>query len=150
MCSLLIQEEVLCRLISTKNQNIYIYVSISYIYVTKIGNMVKKKTHQKKNKNEHSPTLKTIKMVEDTLKNMDDSIMKISELKRNLPKKINHITLKKIINYLEESNKIVTSHKGITWIVNNSPKLKRAIEKGTDWEVLSKIIRKRLGKDFKD
>lgn len=112
--------------------------------------MVKKKTNQKKNKNEHSPTLKTIKMVEDTLKNMDESIVKISELKKKLPKKVNHITFKKIIDYLEDSNKIVSSHKGITWIFNNSPKLKRAIEKGTDWELLSKIIRKKLGKDFKD
>lgn len=122
----------------------------TFLQVTIFCNMVKKKTYQKKNKNEHSPTLKTIKMVENTLKNMDDSIMKISELKKKLPKKVNHITLKKIIDYLEDSNKIVSSHKGITWIVNNSPKLKRAIAKGTDWEVLSEIIRKKLGKDFKD
>jgi len=124
-----------------KKQNVYIYVSISYIYVLILGNMVKKKTKQGNKKNEHSPTLKTIKMVEDTLKNMDDSIMKISELKKKLPKKINHITLKKIIDYLEESNKIVTSHKGITWIVNNSPKLKRAIAKGMNYSEFLKMLR---------
>jgi len=112
--------------------------------------MVKKKANQKNNKNEHSPTLKTIKMVENTLKNMDESAISISNLKKILPKKVNHNTLKKVLKYLDDSNKIVIGVNGITWIVNNSPKLKREIEKGTDWEVLSKIIRKTLGKDFKD
>ena len=102
--------------------------------------MVRKKKETKK-KIEHSPTLKTIKMVEDTLKNMDESRIKISELKKILPKKVNHNTLKQVIDYLEESNKIVTSHKGVTYIVNNSPKLKKAIENGMSYSEFLELLR---------
>ena len=109
--------------------------------------MVKSK---KKKKIEHSPTLRTIKMVEDTLNNMDESAISISNLKKILPKKVNHNTLKKVLKYLDDSNKIVIGINGITWTINNSPKLKREIEKGTDWEVLSKLIRKTLGKEYKE
>jgi hypothetical protein len=76
----------------------------------------------------HSPTLATIRMVEDTLKNMPGSVMKISELKRALPRKVNHNTLMKVIDYLDESNKIAFGWRGICWIQNDSPKLKKAID----------------------
>ncbi len=102
--------------------------------------MVKKKKEAIK-KVEHSPTLRTIKMVENTLKNMDESRIKISELKKILPKKVNHNTLKQVIDYLEESNKIVTSHKGVTYIVNNSPKLKKAIENGMSYSEFLELLR---------
>ena len=78
---------------------------------------------------EHAPTLKTIIMVENTLKRY--TILTIPELKRKLPKQINHNTLKTILEYLEESNKIFVSLKGISWIENNNPKLIEAIKKGT-------------------
>lgn len=69
-------------------------------------------------------------MVEDTLKNMDESVITIAELKRILPKQVNHNTLKIVLEYLEECNKIVVSMKGITWIHNPSPKLREAIARG--------------------
>jgi len=78
-------------------------------------------------KEKYSPTLKTIKMVEKSLKEMPDSMIKISELKRILPKQINHNTLKNILEYLQESNKIFIGVKGIVWIHNDSPKLRKAI-----------------------
>ena len=78
----------------------------------------------------HAPTLKTILMVEDTLKNMDESVIKIAELKRKLPKQINHNTLKTILEYLDESNKILIGVQGITWIYNTNPNLRKAISKG--------------------
>jgi len=34
----------------------------------------------------------------------------------------------KIIDYLDGCNRIYVSRKGITWLVNDSPKLKKAIE----------------------
>lgn len=80
----------------------------------------------------HSPTLNTVLMVEDALKGMDDSVVKISELKRKLPKQVNHNTLKVILEYLEASNKIAVTLKGITWIHNNNPKLRKAIYKGLE------------------
>ena len=78
---------------------------------------------------EHAPTLNTVLMVEETIKKMD-SLFTVAELKKKLPKQVNHRALKIILEYLEESNKIFVSIKGITWIHNTSPKLKRAIEKG--------------------
>ena len=81
---------------------------------------------------EHSPTLNTVLMVEKTLKNVDESVITIAELKRRLPKQINHNTLKLILIYLEESNKIAVTMKGITWIYDPNPNLRKAIEEGLE------------------
>ena len=83
-------------------------------------------------KPEHSPTLNTVFMVEDTLKNMDESVISVAELKRKLPKQINHNTLKLILEYLEESNKIAVTMKGITWIHNTNPNIRKAIKEGLE------------------
>ena len=69
-------------------------------------------------------------MVEETLKNADESLIKFSKLKKMLPKQVNHNTLKNIIDYLDRSNKIAVSIRGITWIENDSPYLRKIIEKG--------------------
>ena len=79
---------------------------------------------------EHSPTLNTVLMVESVLKGMDESVVSVAELKRRLPKQVNHNTLKVILEYLEESNKIAVTMKGITWIHNPNPNLRKAIAKG--------------------
>jgi len=79
---------------------------------------------------EHSPTLNTVLMVEDILKNMDESVVTVAELKRRLPKQVNHNTLKTILRYLEQSNKILVTMDGITWIFNPNPNLRKAISKG--------------------
>jgi len=79
------------------------------------------------NNNKYSPTLNTIKMVEKTLENMTNSVIKISELKKMLPKQINHNTLKNILDYLQESNKIFVGIKGIVWIHNNNLVLRDVI-----------------------
>ncbi|MBT3583043.1 hypothetical protein HN924_00340 [Candidatus Woesearchaeota archaeon] len=80
----------------------------------------------------HAPTLNTVLMVEKTLKNMEESVVTVAELKRKLPKQVNHNTLKVILEYLEESNKIAVSMKGVTWIHNTNPKLRAAIAKGLE------------------
>ena len=81
---------------------------------------------------EHSPTLNTVLMVENTLKNMDDSVISVAELKRRLPKQVNHRTLMTILEYLEESNKIAVTLKGITWIHNTNENLRKAINTGLE------------------
>jgi len=81
---------------------------------------------------EHSPTLNTVLMVEETLKNMDESVITIAKLKKLLPKQVNHNTLKIILLYLEYSNKIAVTLKGITWIHNTNPQLRKAISKGLE------------------
>jgi len=62
----------------------------------------------------HSPTLNTILMVEGVLKKHE--FLLIPELKEKLPRKVNHITLMTILDYLETSNKIQPTLKGIKWI----------------------------------
>ena len=81
---------------------------------------------------EHAPTLNTVIMVENTLKKMEGSVMTIAELKRKLPRKVNHNTLKVILEYLEDSNKIAVSLRGITWVHNTNQNLKRAIARGVE------------------
>ena len=86
----------------------------------------------KQNQPDHWPTLNTVIMVENTLKNMEESVISVADLKRELPKQVNHNTLMVILNYLEESNKIAATLKGITWIHNNNSNLKEAIRKGLE------------------
>ena len=86
----------------------------------------------KQQKPAHWPTLNTVIMVEDTLKNMNESVISIAELKRKLPRQVNHTTLIVILEYLERSNKIAVTLKGITWIYNENANLKKAILKGME------------------
>jgi len=78
----------------------------------------------------HWPTLNTVIMIENTLKKIGDSVVSVAELKRNLPRQVNHSTLMLILHYLEQSNKIFTSLKGITWIHNQNPNLRKSIREG--------------------
>ena len=71
-------------------------------------------------------------MVEHTLMNMDNSLFTVADIKKKLPKQVNHNTLMIILEYLEESNKIVSTVKGITWIHNTSPRLRKEISKGLE------------------
>ena len=94
--------------------------------------MIKISKNVEYQKMEHSPTLNTVLMVEATLKESQSSIITVAELKRKLPKQVNHNVLKTILNYLEESNKIAVSIKGITWIHNTNLNLKKAIKTGLE------------------
>jgi hypothetical protein len=87
---------------------------------------------QKQKKPEHWPTLNTVIMIERVLKGMDESVISIAELKRRLPRQVNHNTLIVILKYLEESNKIAVTLNGITWIHNPNPNLRRAISHGLE------------------
>lgn len=78
----------------------------------------------------HYPTLKTVLMVEKILKEADLLIDR-EEIKRRLPVKIMHQTLNLILMYLEEKGHIIDGHKGILWVDNPSPKLRKAMAEGT-------------------
>jgi len=80
----------------------------------------------------HSPTLNTVIMVEETLKKMNGSVITIADLKKKLPKQINHNILKLILEYLEKSNKIGVTMQGITWIHNTNQNLRNAIKTGME------------------
>lgn len=71
-------------------------------------------------------------MVEGVLKGMEESVITVAELKRRLPKQVNHNTLKIILEYLELSNKIAVTMRGITWIHNPNPNLRKAMTEGLE------------------
>tara|TARA_Y100000310_G_scaffold344017_1_gene454562 strand:+ start:1928 stop:2221 length:294 start_codon:yes stop_codon:yes gene_type:complete len=79
----------------------------------------------------HYPSLKTVLMVEDTLKKANNLLTR-EQLKKKLPTKVMHQTLNVILKYLEESGKILDGRKGILWIYNPSPKLNKAIKEGVE------------------
>jgi hypothetical protein len=79
-----------------------------------------------------SPTLNTVIMVEDTIKNAKNSVITIAEIKKNLPKQVNHNTLMVILEYLEASGKIIVTLKGITWVHNTNTNLRKAIIEGRE------------------
>jgi len=76
----------------------------------------------------HYPNLKTVLTVERTIQEADTVFSK-SELKRRLPTQIMHQTLNLILEYLEDSGKIIIGQKGITWVYNESPKLKALLNR---------------------
>lgn len=79
----------------------------------------------------HYPSLKTVLMVEETLKKANQLLTR-EELKEKLPKKVMHQTLNVILTYLEDSGKIIDGRKGILWIYNPSPKLEKVIKEGVE------------------
>ena len=79
-----------------------------------------------------APTLNTIIMVENILKKVKKSVVRVAELKKMLPRQVNHNTLMTILEYLEASNKIAVSLRGISWIRNTNPNLRQAISRGLE------------------
>ena len=85
---------------------------------------------QKKKEVEHWPSLNTVLMVENLLRKHNGSVISVAELKRGLPRQVNHNTLMVILRYLEMSNKIAFGSRGMTWIFNPNPVLHKAIGEG--------------------
>ena len=72
----------------------------------------------------HSPTLNTVLMVEKTLKDAKQ-VLKISELKRKLPRQVMHSTLLQILDYLQAGGKILITTKGILWCYRPPAEMER-------------------------
>jgi len=79
----------------------------------------------------HSPTLNTVLMVEETLRNSGE-LMTIAELKRRLPKQVMHQTLLQILDYLQISGKIIIGTKGVLWIFTERKELNELVKRGTE------------------
>ena len=79
----------------------------------------------------HSPTLSTVLMVEQTLKNAGE-VLSVAELKRRLPKKVMHQTLLHILDYLQLSGKVLIGTKGVLWIFTERKELDSLIKRGTE------------------
>jgi len=80
------------------------------------------------NKTKRYPNLNTVLMVEEFLKKNRDIPMKISEMKKRLPKQIMHQTLVIILEYLWRSGKIIYGPKGIQWIYSEPDHLRKMLE----------------------
>ncbi|MBW2967583.1 hypothetical protein KY362_03790 [Candidatus Woesearchaeota archaeon] len=79
----------------------------------------------------HYPRLDTVLMVERALKEAELAISK-SELQRRLPKQVMRQTLLVILDYLEEKGLIMIGEKGVLWVHNENPKMKKLLEKSVD------------------
>ncbi len=87
---------------------------------------------EENNKIKRYPNLTTVLMVEDFLREHRDVPMKISELKKELPKQIMHQTLVIILEYLWKSGKIIYGPKGVQWIYSSPEYLKKMLEDGLE------------------
>ena len=79
----------------------------------------------------HSPTLDTVLMVEHTLQDAKE-VIKIAELKRRLPRKVMHQTLMRILDYLQESGKILITTKGVVWTYTPRDMMERLKRRGLE------------------
>lgn len=87
----------------------------------------RKKTKSSPAKTTANPTLDTIKMVERTLSEMREHPSK-NRLWRALPRQVQYPTFKAVLNYLEESCKIIYDKDGtIVWIYADNPKIRKLI-----------------------
>ena len=80
----------------------------------------------------HSPTLDTVQMVEEAIKSAKE-VLTIAELKRRLPKKVNHNTVKVVLAYLQKSGKIEFTPDGVVWIFMPREDVERVLSKGRIW-----------------
>lgn len=80
----------------------------------------------------HSPTLDTVLMVEDTIKNSKE-VVSVAEIKRRLPRKVNHNTLKVVLSYLQRSGKIEFTPDGVVWIFVPREDIAAIMSKGRTW-----------------
>lgn len=95
-----------------------------------------KKVGQKTSKNAtdiHTPTLKTIQMVESVLVK-EKEFSSRNRLSRVLPKQVQPKTIETILRYLEASNKIMRDKTGaIIWIFGeDNPKLMKLHQMSTE------------------
>ena len=74
------------------------------------------------------PNLNTVLMVEDFLRANRDIPIKLSEIKKQLPKQVMHQTLMIILEYLWRSGKIIYGPRGIQWIYSEPEHLKKMFE----------------------
>ncbi|MBS3124100.1 hypothetical protein J4437_05715 [Candidatus Woesearchaeota archaeon] len=84
------------------------------------------------NEEEHQtkryPNLNTVLMVEEFLREHRDLPLKISEIKRQLPRQIMHQTLQVILEYLWKSGKIIYGPQGVQWIYTEPQHLRNMLE----------------------
>ena len=66
-------------------------------------------------------------MIERVVKSANQPIRR-SEIKKRLKKQIMHQTLNAVLEYLEERNMILDTHKGIIWLDKPNAELMKALK----------------------
>jgi hypothetical protein len=92
---------------------------------------VKKGSKKKMKTILHSPRLSTVLMIEETLKDAGE-VISVAELKRRLPKKVMHQTVLLILDYLQESGKILIGTKGVVWTYATREEINALLARGTE------------------
>jgi len=77
-----------------------------------------------KEKKLHSPTLATVLMVEQVIKE-NGELISVADIKRKLPKQVMHQTLLCILDYLQYSGKIMIGTKGVLWVYSPREELNK-------------------------
>lgn len=77
----------------------------------------------------HSPTLESVIMVETAIKKYSQECGKY-QLWKKLPKKMMYQTFQVILDYLEESGKIIIDKEGIVIWVYNPERIRKIIKEG--------------------
>lgn len=75
----------------------------------------------------HSPTLESVIMVEKTIRKYSQEYGKY-QLWKKLPKKMMYQTFQIILEYLQESNKIIIDKEGIVIWTHNPTRIKKLIQ----------------------
>jgi hypothetical protein len=75
----------------------------------------------------HYPKLDSILMVEKVIQDSEDHPTRM-ELWKSLPKQMQYQTFKLILEYLENSNKIMFQEDKVIWIFANNKKLNNLIQ----------------------
>src|SRR3989344_5701051 len=78
------------------------------------------------------PNLNTVLMVEEFLRKHRDTPIKVSDIKKHLPKKIMHQTLTLILEYLWRSGKIIYGPRGVQWVYTSPEHLRKMLETGLE------------------
>ncbi len=74
----------------------------------------------------HYPTLRTILLVENVLKEHDGDLLSKGQIERLLGGRVHRRTLGLVLDYLEESNKIIQHpKKGILWIAASKEEIEK-------------------------
>ena len=90
----------------------------------------------------HYPRLDTVLMVEDAIKNSPDYPSRTG-LWKTLPKQVQYQTFQLILEYLQESNKIIfTKDQKIVWVFADTPKARKLIQDSVPIDAHRPILRR--------
>ena len=112
----------------------FIYLSIDIWCILKHKVKMVQQTEKNERKNLErlfrSPTLETVRMIEETIKKYSGEFKK-TQLWEKLPRKVIWSTYLIVLDYLEEINKIITAENGVLVYIWNPELVKKYLARKT-------------------